>query len=69
MIYSYDGIKNRAYIKNNPPYEWKIEKPGRITKGYKGKHRIGVHIYTNTGKSAYDEMDFFVYNILNKHQT
>ena len=59
VTYSIDGNTDYFAIFTEPPYDWKIRKPSYSIFRLKGKHKLGVHVYTSTGKTAYDEMDFF----------
>jgi hypothetical protein len=59
VSYSIDGNTHGSQIKTEPPYKWKISKPFYIFFRLRGKHKLGVHVYTSSGKTAYDEMDFF----------
>jgi hypothetical protein len=59
VIYSIDGNTVIQGIFTEPPYDFKIKKPVIQLFRLRGKHRLGVHVCTSTGKTAYDEMDFF----------
>ena len=59
VSYSIDGNSDYLSIFTEPPYDWKIQKPIGSLFGLRGKHKLGVHVYTDTGKTAYDEMDFY----------
>jgi len=60
VTYVIDGNADYSSILYEPPYEWKMQKPFYELFRLRGKHRLSVYVYTNTGKSASDEMDFFV---------
>jgi hypothetical protein len=59
VSYSIDGQTNPFGLLYDPPYDWKLQKPFLNIFRLKGKHTVGVHVYTSTGKTAYDEMDFY----------
>lgn len=59
VTYSIDGNTYYLAILTEPPYNWKIQKPKMKLFRLRGIHKLGVRIYTNTGKTAYDEMDFY----------
>jgi hypothetical protein len=59
VIYNYDGLTGRNYIKTEEPYDWEIQRPSWLNRGNNGKHRIGVHVHTSNGKTAYDEMEIY----------
>jgi hypothetical protein len=59
VIFSIDGNTELKNILTKEPYEWKIKKPKMKFFRLKGKHKLGVHVCTITGKTAYDEMDFY----------
>jgi hypothetical protein len=61
VFFCIDDISEYSGECKEPSYEWEIER----TKGWrkyplKGKHTIGVYVWTIDGKVAYDEMDIFV---------
>ena len=43
---------------SNPPYEWKIE--GKH-KPLRGKHKLSVYAFSESGKMSYDEMDIIIF--------
>jgi hypothetical protein len=59
VIYTIDGNTDFKAIVNEPPYDWKIQKSCMSLFRLIGKQRLGVYASTTTGKTAYDEMDFF----------
>jgi hypothetical protein len=59
VIYSIDDNTNYVFIFTEPPYDFKIQKPLGSIFRLKGKHKLGVHVNTLSGKTAYDEMDFY----------
>jgi hypothetical protein len=59
VSYSIDGIMNFHGIFTKPPYDWKIQKNIMMLFKLKGLHKIGVRVNTISGKTAYDEMDFY----------
>ena len=62
MLYSvYFGIDGymREVVKEEP-YEWKIGTELYKFFKLKGFHRITVCVTTETGKTAYDEMDVYI---------
>jgi len=62
VYFAIDGYTRHA--DNEPPYEYKI---GGGKYGFfrlKGHHRLSVCVATNTGKTAYDEMDIFVVKLI-----
>ena len=59
VTHSIDGNTDYYAIFTESPYDWKIQKPAGSIFRLKGKHKLGVHVYTSTGKTAYDEMDFY----------
>jgi len=60
VSFSIDGIASFSGFLQNPPYEWLIKISSKILP-LKGKHTLGVYVCTSTGKTAYDEMDVFVF--------
>jgi len=60
VSYSIDGIATFPGFLQNPPYDWLIKVSSKIFP-LKGKHTLGVYVCTSTGKTAYDEMDIFVF--------
>ena len=59
VIFSIDGNTDFQGILVKPPYEWKIKKSNMTLFRFRGKHKLGVHVCTSSGKTAYDEMDFY----------
>ena len=59
VTYSIDGIMNLYGIFTKPPYDWKIQKNPMLLYRLKGIHKVGVLVTTISGKTAYDEMDFY----------
>ncbi|MCK4365974.1 MAG: M28 family peptidase [Thermoplasmatales archaeon] len=59
VSYSIDGNTDYYAIFTESPYDWKIQKPIMSNFRLIGKHKLGVHVCTSTGKTAYDEMDFY----------
>jgi hypothetical protein len=59
VFYNIDGNTDFNAILNGPPYDWKIRKPSVKRFRLRGRHKLGVRVCTISGKSAYDEMDFF----------
>jgi len=59
VIFSIDGNTDFQGILIESPYEWIIKKPIMQLFRFRGKHKLGVHVCTSTGKTAYDEMDFY----------
>jgi hypothetical protein len=60
VIYNFDGNIDHNFMKTKPPYKWRLKKPFYYM-GFRlrGKHTFGVHVFTSTGKAAYDEMNFY----------
>ena len=61
MIYCIDDLHQFTYMVDfypTKPYQWRI-------RGYDtaliGTHKLGVYVYTETGKIAYDEMDITIF--------
>ena len=59
VIFSIDGNANFEGMKTKPPYEFKIKKSRMQLFRLRGKHKLGVYVCTSSGKTAYDEMDFY----------
>lgn len=64
VYFCIDGIADWHGECKEPPYEWKIRKSAWSNIPLKGKHLIGVYVVTEDGKTAYDEMDVFVFQLL-----
>ena len=60
VSFSIDGIASFSGFLQGPPYEWLIKISPKIFP-LKGKHTLGVYVCTSNGKTAYDEMDIFVF--------
>ncbi|MCK4995503.1 MAG: M28 family peptidase [Thermoplasmatales archaeon] len=60
VSYSLNGIAPFSGFFQEPPYEWKIKISNKIFP-LTGKHLLGVYVCTSSGKTAYDEMDIFVF--------
>ena len=60
VSYSLNGIASFSGFFQEPPYEWKIKISNKIFP-LTGKHLLGVYVCTSSGKTAYDEMDIFVF--------
>jgi hypothetical protein len=61
VSYSIDGIATFSGFFQEPPYDWKI-KISREIFPLTGKHTLGVQVCTSNGKTAYDEMDIYVFS-------
>jgi hypothetical protein len=61
VTYSIDGDTDYNLILTEEPYDWKIQKLGEKIFRTRGKHKLGVYVNTISGKTAYDEMDFFAF--------
>ena len=59
VTYEIDGNSCPLTIFTKPPYDMKIQKPLIYHFRMKGKHKLGVHVSTISGKTAYDEIDFY----------
>ena len=59
VFYSIDGNTDFDAIFNGPPFDWKIKKPSVNRFRIRGRHKLGVHVCTASGNTAYDEMDFY----------
>lgn len=59
VIFSIDGNTDFKGILTKPPYEFIIQKSIMQLFRLRGKHTLGVHVCTHSGKTAYDEMDFY----------
>jgi len=59
VAFCIDGISRFPGFLQQPPYEWKIELSPQKIFPFTGKHILGVYVCTNSGKTAYDEMDIF----------
>ncbi len=64
VAFCLDGHSSFSGFLQNPPYEWKIEKPFWNIKSLFGKHILGVYVTTESGKIAYDEMDIFFITLI-----
>jgi hypothetical protein len=62
VYFGIDGYMR--HIVSEPPYEWKIGTEIYKFFSLKGFHRITVCVTTNTGHTAYDEMDIFITRII-----
>ncbi len=60
--YSIDGIFTFDGFFQKPPYEWMIQISSNKILPLKGKHTLGVYVSTESGKTAYDEMDIAVFS-------
>ena len=60
VSYSIDGIASFPGFLQGSPYEWVIKFSNKIFP-LTGKHTLGVYVCTSSGKTAYDEMDVFVF--------
>ena len=59
VIFSIDGNTDFEGMFIDPPYEYTIKKPAIQLFRLRGKHKLGVYVCTEKGKTAYDEMDFY----------
>jgi hypothetical protein len=59
VTYNIDGDTDYNLIFLEEPFDWKIQKLSKKIFRMRGRHKLGVHVHTISGKTAYDEMDFF----------
>ena len=62
VYYAIDGYTR--HVNNEPPYDYQIGGGKYAFFRLKGHHKLSVCVTTNTGKTAYDEMDIFVISII-----
>jgi hypothetical protein len=62
VAYCIDGISTFPGFHQGSPYEWTIKISGKIFPSI-GKHTLSVYVCTDNGKTAYDEMDIFVFTL------
>ncbi len=60
VTFCIDGVASFPGFLEDPPYEWGIQISSRHIFPLTGRHTLGVYVCTNSGKTAYDEMDIFV---------
>ncbi|UCF50033.1 MAG: M28 family peptidase [Thermoplasmatales archaeon] len=61
VSYSIDGIATFSGFFQESPYEWKIKISNDIFP-LTGKHTLGVQVCSSSGKTAYDEMDIYIFS-------
>jgi hypothetical protein len=59
VTYSIDGSANPKAVFTELPYEWRIQKNKLKLFRLRGIHKLGVRVYSISGETAYDEMDFY----------
>jgi len=59
VIYNIDGDTDYNLLFTEESYDWELQKHGKKIFRMRGRHKVGVHVHTVTGKTAYDEMDFY----------